>query len=73
MHSGLVRALLGIIILCTFGALGIVMASIPHKVNEIRIKFPGQGESPDWLIRIFGVLIAGFSIACAVLVIFVSK
>jgi hypothetical protein len=73
VHSELEKILLGVVVLLTFGLLGTLMVLFPHKVNEVRMGLPGQGDSPDWLIRVFGAVIASFSLVWAVLVIFVAR
>jgi hypothetical protein len=73
VHSELERILIGAAILLTLGLLGTLMALFPHRANEVRMGFPGQGDSPDWAVRVFGVVIAGFSLVCAVLLTFVAR
>jgi hypothetical protein len=72
VRSELEKIVIGFAILLTFGLLGTLMAAFPHRTNEIRMRLPGQGDSPDWFIRGFGALMAVFSFVCAVLVIFLG-
>jgi len=72
-HSELEKIVVGAVILLTFGLLGTFMALFPHRANEARMGLPGQGDSPDWFIRLFGAVMAGFSLVCAALVIFVGR
>ena len=70
--SELERILIAAAILLTLGLLGTLMALFPHRANEVRMGMPGEGDSPDWAIRVMGVVVAGFSLVCAVLLIFAA-
>ena len=63
----------GIGILVIFAVLGGLMALFPRESNRLRLKIPGQLEGSDWYLRLLGVAISGFAIACAVLIILFAK
>jgi hypothetical protein len=73
MHSLMERSLFAALILGTFGVLGTVMALRPHRANLVRMHLPGQGESPDWYIRLIGVVVGLFSVSIAVVLVFIAK
>ena len=73
MNSLLERSLFAALVLATIGDLGTVMALCPHQANVLRMRLPGQGDSPDWYIRLLGVVCGVFSLTVAVLLVFVAK
>jgi hypothetical protein len=50
-----------------------LMALFPQATNRARMKLPGQGESPDWYIRLLGIVIGGFAFVLAGLIVFLAK
>lgn len=73
MNSLVERSVVAVLVLATFGVLGTLMALRPHRANVVRMRLPGQGDSPDWYIRLLGVVCGVFSLAIAVLLVFVAK
>ncbi len=71
-HASVGADITGGVVLCAVGALGVVFALFPHRVNAVRQTLPGQGESPDWFIRLFGMLVTVFAVVCLVLLIVFS-
>jgi hypothetical protein len=73
MSSLVERILFAALVLATFGVLGAVMALRPHQANVMRMRLPGQEDSPDWYIRLLGVVFGLFSLSVAVVLVFVAK
>jgi len=71
MSSLFERGVFAALVLATFGVLGTVMALRPHQANVVRMRLPGQDDSPDWYIRLIGTVVALFSIAIALVVVLV--
>ena len=70
MHSLGERIALGLLVLLTIGALGAFRAINPKKIDNLRMRFPGQGKSPYWYIRLLGIVFFTLSLVWAVLAIF---
>jgi len=55
-----------VVILVTFGLVGVLAAFRPHVFESIRKRFPGYMESPVWWTRAIGALVFTCAVGVAV-------